>query len=192
MPQSNSLKSTESKVKNNPFQNNHECYHCKYYLNQILETIPRPFRAPKQRFQGQFLFSNQIKDNGTNQNVIHQSRGIMKLIKFGDPIPTSIPKDTIKRRKVAKYFDYYSKLKDLFTRKPIWNRKIIEKLPVFEMASYMLSELLPFVAYCYTDGPWKGLWCRYGYNPTTEPSARIYQIINIRISGENFKDLNEK
>ena len=82
-------------------------------------------------------------------------------MKFGDPIPENPNSDSIKRRNVITYFDYFNKLTAIFNKRPIWSRKRLEQLDSFQSGHYMLTELLPYVAYFYLSGPWKGLWCRY-------------------------------
>ena len=42
-----------------------------------------------------------------------------------------------------------------------------------------LRETLPFLAYKCRDGPWKGLWSRFGFDPRVDPSARALQVCPI-------------
>ena len=47
--------------------------------------------------------------------------------------------------------------------------------------------LLPLVAYYFTTGPWRVMWVKYGYDPRTDPSAKIYQTLDYRVpaAGKN-------
>lgn len=31
------------------------------------------------------------------------------------------------------------------------------------------------------DGPWRGSWVKYGYDPRKDPEARKYQILDFRV-----------
>ena len=59
---------------------------------------------------------------------------------------------------------------------------------------YLFNDCLPYAAYSYTNGPFKGLWVRYGYDPTAleNSGSRIYQVINFRISNVILHDLTKK
>jgi len=38
---------------------------------------------------------------------------------------------------------------------------------------YFVCRALPFVAYSFTDGPWRKLWIRFGYDPREHPEAAM-------------------
>jgi hypothetical protein len=59
---------------------------------------------------------------------------------------------------------------------------------------YLFNDCLPYVAYSFTNGPFKGLWVRYGYDPTAAGNAdsRIYQTINFRVSTVVLHDLTKR
>lgn len=49
-----------------------------------------------------------------------------------------------------------------------------------------LKIFLPAMCFYWLDGPWKGQWNKFGYDPTSDPSAKIYQTIDFRIrQGKN-------
>ncbi len=61
----------------------------------------------------------------------------------------------------------------------MWQRKALEAN--FEGEGlHALLELLRVVAYNMSNGPWRGLWVRYGYDPGQDPVARLYQVIDVR------------
>lgn len=61
----------------------------------------------------------------------------------------------------------------------MWQRKALEAQ--FEGEGlHAFLELLRVVAYNMSNGPWRGLWVRYGYDPTRDPVARCYQVIDVR------------
>ena len=36
------------------------------------------------------------------------------------------------------------------------------------------------MAFYYTNGPWRCLWTKYGYDPRKHPEAKMYQTIDYR------------
>ena len=40
---------------------------------------------------------------------------------------------------------------------------------------------MAFVAYKFTTGPFKKMWVKFGYDPRTDPSSKVYQSIDIRV-----------
>lgn len=61
----------------------------------------------------------------------------------------------------------------------MWQRKALEANFDGE-GLHAFLELLRVVAYNMSNGPWRGLWCRYGYDPSQDPVARVYQVIDVR------------
>lgn len=43
----------------------------------------------------------------------------------------------------------------------------------------LLTRALPLVAYFFRNGPWRSVWCRYGYDPRKIPSAKMYLLLII-------------
>ena len=39
-----------------------------------------------------------------------------------------------------------------------------------------LREVLPQIGYYFLDGPWRNMWVVYGYDPRTDPHARLYSL----------------
>ena len=42
------------------------------------------------------------------------------------------------------------------------------------------------VGYYFSNGPWRLLWIRYGYDPRTTPEARMYQLIDYRLKDHSL------
>lgn len=111
------------------------------------------------------------------------------LIQYEDPIPR-MPRDTLKRRNVTQFHILYNRVHELFERFPIWFRRDIEKHP--ELCVYLLGEVLPLLAYTFSNGPWRGLWCRHGYDPREHPEARFMQVLDLRMTRTEFIEMVEK
>ncbi|KAI4466175.1 general transcription factor iiic polypeptide 5 [Holotrichia oblita] len=73
----------------------------------------------------------------------------------------------------------YEKIKSLFEKRPIWSRAAI--LYFSEVPKEQLKFILPAVAFHFHNGPWRIMWCKYGYDPRKDPSSRIYQTFDFRV-----------
>lgn len=62
----------------------------------------------------------------------------------------------------------------------MWQRKALESQFEEEGLQHAFLELLRVVAYNMSNGPWRGLWVRYGYDPSLDPVARFYQALDVR------------
>ncbi|GFO00124.1 general transcription factor 3c polypeptide 5 [Plakobranchus ocellatus] len=71
-------------------------------------------------------------------------------------------------------------IKKLFKERPVWSKAALQVViePVYKV---YVTYLLPMVAFYFTSGAWKSLWCRFGYDPRTLPASKIYQVVDFRI-----------
>lgn len=73
-----------------------------------------------------------------------------------------------------KLFDCIQHLKALFDIKPIWLRKLlIDVTP--EHLQTAVKEALPYVSYCYKNGPWRFCNVKLGVNPKLDRDYWMYQ-----------------
>ena len=49
-----------------------------------------------------------------------------------------------------------------------------------------------YYSYYYKSGPLKDLWCRFGYDPAADKNSRIYQMVNVRLTNDNWLELKRK
>ncbi len=56
----------------------------------------------------------------------------------------------------------------------------------------VLKDSLPYVCYCCSQGPFKGLWIRFGYDPREHPEARFFQMVTFRLSPIIFQEASKK
>ena len=62
---------------------------------------------------------------------------------------------------------------------PIW--------PAASTARTVVERLVPFLGYVFTQGPWRRMLIRRGYDPRGDPSARVYQVIDFRYTAPGQK-----
>ena len=50
--------------------------------------------------------------------------------------------------------------------------------------------ILPSIAYYILTGPWRRVWVRFGYDPRTDPAAKLYQVVDFRIKDSQWLVFN--
>ncbi|RUS80432.1 hypothetical protein EGW08_011801 [Elysia chlorotica] len=68
----------------------------------------------------------------------------------------------------------------LFEERPLWTRAGLQVNMEPAYRQY-IKFLVPMVAYYFTNGAWKSLWCKLGYDPRKEVAAKLYQTVDFRI-----------
>lgn len=85
-----------------------------------------------------------------------------------------------------KLFDCVHFLRRLFEIKPIWLRKLLVDVTP-EPLKAAVKEALPYVSYCYKNGPWRFCNVRLGVNPKDSSSYWVYQSGYFRLQGLRSK-----
>lgn len=139
------------------------------------------FTTPRSIF---YEMSEQSKLEPTNPDIICQLRKPRRMfgnfIKWeSETIPESLSEENKSRIPATTTHDpIVAKLKELFDQRPVWSRHAL--LVLTKCRNTKLKYLLPIFAYCYINGPFRNLWVRYGYNPKTDKTSKIYQSIECR------------
>ncbi|AOW05420.1 RNA polymerase III transcription factor IIIC subunit-domain-containing protein [Yarrowia lipolytica] len=82
-------------------------------------------------------------------------------------------------------------LQELFRERPLWTRQGLRHYVNNPELKHILRFALPYVAYYFRSGPWRGAYVVYGKDPRTDPSMRFYQTEAFRIS-DNQDEKTEK
>lgn len=53
-----------------------------------------------------------------------------------------------------------------------------------ELYFKFLPSVLPLIAYHFSSGPFQRLWVKFGYDPRTDRSSKVYQGLDIRVPKE--------
>ncbi|KAJ8142187.1 hypothetical protein OY671_004649 [Metschnikowia pulcherrima] len=86
-----------------------------------------------------------------------------------------------------KLYECITQLNKLFTLKPVWLRKsLIDVMP--EDLKSAVKEALPYVSYCYKNGPWRFCNVKLGVDPTADRSYWLYQSEYFRSPGPQAKE----
>uniref|UniRef100_A0A914XKF6 Transcription factor IIIC subunit 5 HTH domain-containing protein n=1 Tax=Plectus sambesii TaxID=2011161 RepID=A0A914XKF6_9BILA len=68
-------------------------------------------------------------------------------------------------------------MNELFEERPVWTRQAISCKTGLE--DQVIKILMPKYAFYIQSGPWGRLWCRFGYDPRKDPTARQYQTVMV-------------
>ncbi|XP_052788655.1 general transcription factor 3C polypeptide 5-like [Mya arenaria] len=113
--------------------------------------------------------------------TVRQRRTIYTVfVNYGETLPTKPQPEAVERMNsnfVNK--ECKEKLEKLFEMKPVYLKVELEHktgTSIMKLKSY-----LPAMAFYWLDGPWRAQWNKFGFDPTKNPSAKIYQTIDFRI-----------
>lgn len=127
-----------------------------------------------------------------------KSRSVLAyLINWNAPVPTAPdPKlqaqldqvgtdHTVTRARSSKGWAFHvdhqllTQLRACFQQRPIWSRSAL----VFELNCDRqdIRHLLTCCAFYYCNGPFRGMWVRFGYDPRQHPESKIYQTLDFRL-----------
>ncbi|CAF0742732.1 unnamed protein product [Brachionus calyciflorus] len=101
------------------------------------------------------------------------------LVPFKSPTIPEKPSDKLKPVRTELIRECIGKLTEMFKERPCYLKSVL--LCVTNYPASLLKEVLPYVAYYFTTGPWRSCWVRFGYDPRKHPEARKYQMIDYRL-----------
>ncbi|KAG8239004.1 hypothetical protein J437_LFUL005061 [Ladona fulva] len=126
--------------------------------------------------EGQATNSNEISRNSSSgpscsSSVNQTYEGI---------IPVR-PQETAVRLLRIKFLcgEPFLRIQKYLEERPVWSKNAL--LALTKLTADQLKYLLPAVSYYFLNGPWRGTWARFGYDPTKHPSARLYQTLDFRL-----------
>lgn len=166
--------------------------------NDSLLPIPAYFSRDRVPFNYRYKQCNHVKlvsrsdDNGFNRlnRLENVSKKYSKLEFHSIGLADETPRDEFALCDTdllitasPHHSQILNQLRQMFAKRAIWTRAYI--LNEFELKYHdIVKNLLGKLAYYFTQGPWRMCWVRLGYDPRTDPSARQYQLLDIR-----FKDM---
>ncbi|GIX99740.1 general transcription factor 3C polypeptide 5 [Caerostris extrusa] len=76
--------------------------------------------------------------------------------------------------------DVKAKVDELFKTRPVWSKNALQLR--LKCDKSRLKYPLPCSAYYFTNGPWRTLWVRFGYDPRKDPASKQFQVLDLRIN----------
>ena len=71
------------------------------------------------------------------------------------------------------------RIQELMKNRPIWTRRAL--INVLESRDSIVKQATQYVGYMFTSGPWRDTIIKYGLDPRTDPSCRLYQSFGFQI-----------
>ncbi|KAL4219697.1 General transcription factor 3C polypeptide 5 [Mactra antiquata] len=126
-------------------------------------------------------YKNPQKNRAPNLiGTMRQRRSLFTIfVNFGEKIPTGPVTKALDRIK-GEYVDHKvgDHLKQIFAEKPLYLKTEIKHLVGDKQH---LKIFLPAMCFYWLDGPWRAQWNIFGFDPTSDPSAKLYQTVDFRI-----------
>ncbi|GBP06039.1 General transcription factor 3C polypeptide 5 [Eumeta japonica] len=109
-----------------------------------------------------------------------------------EPDPYYINKKQLRFEMYPQAEEEFKKLEKLFEEKPVWSMSEVRYHTKGKIMS--LKMLLPCLAVYLSEGPWRAMWVKFGYDPRKDSSARMYQTLDFRVrstGGMNIMVMNK-
>ncbi|ORY40014.1 RNA polymerase III transcription factor IIIC subunit-domain-containing protein [Leucosporidium creatinivorum] len=90
--------------------------------------------------------------------------------------------EEIEKEGKAQVKQYAKTLLACLEKRPMWTRtSLLNQLPVDDKRIVSnQKQVIPYISYTFSDGPFRDLVIRFGYDPRKDPEARFYQHIILR------------
>ncbi|XP_052864500.1 general transcription factor 3C polypeptide 5 [Anopheles cruzii] len=114
--------------------------------------------------------------------LLRQKYGIYHPYTMTEPIPAQSNKkyqEMLATRMIPK--KNIEDIQAAFDARPIWTKSALRNINRFDISHDTISTILPAVGFYYVNGPWRGTWVRYGYDPRKHFEARMYQLLDFRV-----------
>lgn len=126
-------------------------------------------------------------------NTTAKVKSVGHFIGTRDPIPTA-PTGRPSLRDPL-FDEVVRAMKLAMDERPVWTRRsIINRIVTLEydpenpgkripatLSQQIVKNAIQFAGYQFKGGPWRDALCKYGYDPRTDPSSRIYQCLIFRL-----------
>ena len=122
---------------------------------------------------------------GKNQSVISFKRKSRSKYVYLVTFQDDPPRERLDQADNNLDMQLLEKLKVDFEERPIWCKT--ELAYRHKLRRNDLKYYLPLLAYYYVNGPFRGQWVRFGFNPKEDASSRFYQTLDLRTSNLQTK-----
>ena len=159
----------------------------------LAELVPRPFSHTPPDGQLADLFSSEVTINAVKDREEHIAT------------PVGVGDSTLPTRPVGSYWEnnqqrgnrerthsFISLLQNLFKARPCWARRQLDANKLLQTSLNLIKDVLPYVAFWISMGPFKDLWNRWEYDTSKTTGSRHYQIIQVRLSLDFWNSLNKR
>ncbi|XP_055918150.1 general transcription factor 3C polypeptide 5 [Eupeodes corollae] len=156
-----------------------------YFSRESLPPLCVPFQFARSDNIHTNLHRIDPKDDGTSdilgvlQKPYYDGREVIAF-SLTEPFPMHPDPAVAKRMKVKYVSDEQLQIvKKLFDEIPCWTR--VGLLYESGLSHDKLKHITPSVAYLFSNGPWRTMYTRYGYDPRKDFNSRYYQTFDLRL-----------
>ncbi|PLB52038.1 putative RNA polymerase III transcription factor subunit [Aspergillus steynii IBT 23096] len=121
--------------------------------------------------------------NITTVNTQTASKIMTFLVSYDIPTVPSGPRDTLPPIATLDkgLQETITIVESLFQDRPAWTRRGLRNHITSPEQRYLLRHAIPYVGYIFRSGPWRDAIIKFGHDPRTSPSYRIYQTVMFRL-----------
>jgi general transcription factor 3C polypeptide 5 (transcription factor C subunit 1) len=110
------------------------------------------------------------------------------FVKDNSNVRTHVPQEALQGaiediKKRPNFENSVELIKNFFDIKPVWSKVALDIEAKHISTAFSLKYILPVLAYFATNGPWRALWIRLGYDPREHQAAFLYQTVDFRVPG---------
>ncbi|ETN76095.1 hypothetical protein NECAME_11920 [Necator americanus] len=118
------------------------------------------------------------RKTGHGQNLRVERKALSVTVQAGDPFPAAPTSEAVADANFrCKNEEPHRMLSLLFDERPLWTRVAIAYKTGLD--DNLLKTLLQKFAFYIQSGPWGRLWCKFGYDPRTDPESKNYQTLMV-------------
>ncbi|RHZ57231.1 transcription factor TFIIIC subunit TFC1 [Aspergillus thermomutatus] len=120
--------------------------------------------------------------NLTTINTSQAAKVHTYLVPFDAPVPTK-PRENLAPIHTLEptLRETIALVEDLLKDRPAWTRRGLRNHLKTSEQRYALRHAVPYVGYIFRSGPWRDAIIKFGHDPRTSPTYRIYQTVMFRI-----------
>ncbi|KAK6034291.1 vesicle transport v-SNARE protein [Cooperia oncophora] len=128
--------------------------------------------------ESDFTLEKIRKRTGHGQNLRLERKALSVTVQANDPFPVAPTEEAVLDADFrCKNEEPHRMLAALFRERPMWTRNAIAYKTGLD--ENLLKTLLQKYAFYIQSGPWGRLWCKFGYDPRTDPESMLYQTLMV-------------
>ncbi|GAA5995272.1 hypothetical protein JCM5350_008184 [Sporobolomyces pararoseus] len=113
----------------------------------------------------------------------YKVKTIQSILFIDEKVPSRPDESFLKELKRSELNDVEKRIKELLeNERPVWTRLALLNQLTRDQVKYISNNksVWPMVGYTFSDGPFRDLVVRFGYDPRKDPQARFYQHFILR------------
>ncbi|XP_059149081.1 general transcription factor 3C polypeptide 5-like isoform X2 [Physella acuta] len=156
------------------------------YLSRNIPLFLPPYCFSRREKPCGFFFESEPFQEGDTSFVQDRKKrfhGVVHVSHHNPTVPLVPDPDAfqnLSKLPVSNVEDGRKSLDKIFEERPLWTKAgILSRLDPYHHR--YIKFLLPVVAFYFDTGPWRNLWCKFGYDPRKNPESKKYQTLDFRL-----------